>query len=291
MTKVLITGADGQLGRSLRKCSHQNKDHFLFTNSKELDICDPLSIRTVLKSFKPDYIINCAAYTAVDKAEEDRIKAFQINRDGVINLINESSSLKSKIIHISTDYVFNGNAKHPYKEDDELDPRSVYGHSKAEGEKALIELAASRSIIIRTSWLYSEFGHNFLKTMLRLGAEKESINVVNDQFGSPSYASDLANAILMIIDKNITFGKHSNLLHFSNSGLTNWYEFATAIMKFSHLNCKIKPIPTSSYPTAAKRPVYSELNCQKIEGLLNYKIRDWKMALKECLFEINLETK
>ena len=291
MNKVLITGADGQLGRSLKKYCHQNNDHFLFTNSKELDLCDPLSIRNVLNSFRPDYIINCAAYTAVDKAEEDKTKAFQVNRDGVINLIKESSSLESRIIHISTDYVFSGNANRPYKEDDELDPQSVYGHSKAEGEKALIDLASTRSIIIRTSWLYSEFGHNFLKTMLRLGAEKDSINVVNDQFGTPTYASDLAKAILMIINKNLDFGKQTNLLHFSNSGLTNWYEFAKAIMKFSHLDCKVNPIPTSSYPTAAKRPVYSELNCQKIEGLLNFKIRDWKTALKECLFEINLETK
>ena len=153
MTKVLITGADGQLGKSLQKFPINKNDHFLFTNSKELDICDVHSIRSVIDSFKPDYIINCAAYTAVDKAEDEQIKAFQVNRDGLVNLINESASIKSKIIHISTDYVFNGSANRPYLEDDEIDPQSVYGYSKAEGEKALIDLASSRSLIIRTSWL------------------------------------------------------------------------------------------------------------------------------------------
>jgi dTDP-4-dehydrorhamnose reductase len=237
----------------------------------------------MIASLKPEYIINCAAYTAVDKAEEEEELAFKVNRDGVKNLIEASEANQCKIIHISTDYVFNGNASTPYKVNDAIDPQSVYGRSKAMGEQALTELAPSRSIIIRTSWLYSEFGHNFLNTMLRLGAEKESLNVVNDQIGIPTYAKDLAQAIIDLIQLNIEIKKENRLLHFSNSKESSWFEFAEEIMKIAKLNCKIYPIPTSAYPTPAKRPSYSVLDSSRFEDLVGYSFRPWKEALADCL--------
>lgn len=283
MIKILITGAEGQLGRSLKKNIDPQIGDFLFVSRSEFDLCDTNSIRSVLSSYKPEYIINCAAYTAVDKAEEDRAKAFEVNHQGVINLIQESESINSKIIHISTDYVFNGNASIPYKENDTIDPRSVYGLSKAAGEKALQELASSRSIIIRTSWLYSEFGHNFLKTILRLATEKEAISVVDDQFGTPTYAGDLANAVLLLIEKEIAFEQETMILHFSNSGQCNWFEFAKEIVRISALDCTVSPIPSTAFKTLAKRPQFSVLDSAKIQSLLDFEIRNWKEALKECM--------
>lgn len=283
MNKILVIGADGQLGKALLSVYEKSDDQILFTNRKELDICDPKSIQSTLSNFQPDYIINCAAYTAVDKAEEEQSKAFQINKDGVINLINESEELQSEIIHISTDYVFNGDSTIPYKETDPIDPQSVYGESKAEGEIALRELAPNRSIIIRTSWLYSEFGHNFLKTMLRLGKERDSLNVVDDQIGVPTYSKDLAIVIFELIRSNIQLDSENNILHFTNSGLSNWCAFAKEIMKIAKLPCEINPIPTSSFPTPAKRPTYSVLDTDKIKSLLGINIRPWEEAMKECI--------
>lgn len=283
MLNVLVTGAEGQLGKSLARVCDQIECFVLFTNRKEFDICDVDSIRPIIQSFKPDYIINCAAYTAVDKAEKEEVKAFEINRDGVINLIKESQDFESKIIHISTDYVFNGESSVPYIESDVIDPRSVYGFSKAAGENALLELAPNRSIIIRTSWLYSEFENNFFRTMLRLGQEKETINVVEDQKGIPTYSFDLAHAIVSLVQLDPKINASNNILHFSNSGPSNWYEFAKEIMKISGSSCEVHPIPSSSYPTPAKRPSYSVLNTGRIENLLDFKIRDWKEALKECM--------
>ena len=291
MIKILITGADGQLGRSLKKNTDPLIGEFLFLNRNEFDLCDTNSISTVLSSFKPDYIINCAAYTAVDKAEENSDKAFEVNYHGVVNLIRESSDIKSKIIHISTDYVFNGNGNDPYREIDPIDPQTVYGLSKAAGEKALRELADTRSIVIRTSWLYSEFGQNFLKTILRLASERDAINVVDDQFGSPTYADDLAKAIIKIIEKKITFDQTSSVFHFSNSGQCNWFEFAKEIIAISNLSCDVHAVSSSEYKTIAKRPEFSVLNCDRIQKVLNYKIRDWKDALKECISTINQKEK
>lgn len=289
MANVLVIGADGQLGRCLSSVCDKINGLVLFTNRHDLDICDRLSIRNVLSEFKADYIINCAAYTAVDKAEEEEQKAFEINETGVKNIILESEFLQSKIIHISTDYVFNGNAKTPYKVNDELDPQSVYGRSKAAGEAALFEKAANRSIIIRTSWLYSEFGHNFLKTMLRLGTEKDSLNVVDDQIGIPTYAGDLANAIVNLISLDLVLNADPLVLHFSNSGSSNWFEFAKEIMKIEGLDCIINPIPSTSYPTPAKRPFYSVLDCSKFEKLIGYNFRPWQVALADCINTINKE--
>ena len=283
MANILVIGADGQLGKSLSSVCDSFEGLVYFATKKDLDITNSESIREALKLFEADYIVNCAAYTAVDKAEEEEDKAFEINHKALVNIIKESAHLKSKIIHISTDYVFNGEATQAYKESDKIDPQSVYGCSKAAGELALIEMANDRSIIIRTSWLYSEFGHNFLKTMLRLGAEKEELNVVSDQIGVPTYAKDLANAIFSIISADVSFTSPNTILHFSNNGKSNWYEFACEIMKMADLDCRIHPIPTSAYPTPAKRPAFSILDNQKIENLLDFQIRPWKDALRECI--------
>jgi dTDP-4-dehydrorhamnose reductase len=287
MVKVLVIGADGQLGKCLSSICERLDGMVLFTSRKDLDITDRDSIKNNIENFQPTHIVNCAAYTAVDKAEEEEKLAFDINEKGVKNIILESESLQSKIIHISTDYVFDGDAKSPYKETDKINPQSVYGRSKAAGEAQLATLASDRSIIIRTSWLYSEFGHNFLKTMLRLGAERDSLNVVDDQKGIPTYAKDLAAAIIKLINLNPSLGKQPLLLHFSNSGESNWFEFAREIMHLSHKECEIMPIPTSSFPTAAKRPAYSVLDCSKFEDLLAYRFRPWQAAVKECIDTIN----
>lgn len=263
----------------------------LFVGRKEMDICNVASIRAIITSFMPDYIINCAAYTAVDNAESEKDLALKINRDALINIINETESIHSKIIHISTDYVFNGENQVPYTETDPIDPQSVYGKTKAEGEKALLEMAKDRSMIIRTSWLYSEFGHNFLKTMLRLGKEKQRLNVVSDQIGIPTYTRDLAMAILKIIKLNLQITSENQILHFSNSGESNWYEFAKEIMQAANLNCEINAITTSEYPTPAKRPKYSVLSTERIEKELGIEIRNWKIALRDCIKRIKKQTK
>jgi dTDP-4-dehydrorhamnose reductase len=283
MHNILVTGADGQLANSLSRVCENIDGLVYFATRKDLDLLNPSSIEKMLSSLKPEYIINCAAYTAVDKAEAEEELAFQVNRDGVVNLIKASEAYQSKIIHISTDYVFNGEAKKPYKVNDVPDPRSVYGRSKAAGEKALNEFAPNRSIIIRTSWLYSEFGHNFLKTMLRLGAERTSLNVVQDQIGIPTYAKDLADAIVSLIKLNIEITKDNRILHFSNANESSWFEFAKEIMKLAELDCKINPITTSAYPTAAKRPAYSVLDTSRFENLVAYSFRPWKEALADCI--------
>lgn len=283
MHNILVTGADGQLANSLSRVCEKIDGLVYFATRKDLDMLNPSSIEEMVNSLKPEYIINCAAYTAVDKAEAEEELAFKVNRDGVINLIEASEAYQSKIIHISTDYVFNGDATNPYKVSDKIDPKSVYGKSKAAGEKALNDLASNRSIIIRTSWLYSEFGHNFLKTMLQLGAERDSLNVVNDQIGIPTYAKDLAIAIVDLIHLNIEIKQDNRILHFSNAVESNWFEFAEEIMKMAKLNCKINPIPTSAYPTAAKRPAYSVLDSSRFENIVSYSFRPWKEALADCL--------
>lgn len=285
--KVLVTGADGQLGKSIASISENFEGMLFFTSRKDLDICDPESIRSTIETYKPDYIVNCAAYTAVDKAENEEELATQINRDAVINLIKESEADKTKIIHISTDYVFNGNNDIPYIENDKIDPQSVYGKTKAAGEKALSELASDRSIVIRTSWLYSEFGHNFLKTMIRLGKERSELNVVSDQKGIPTYTKDLAKAIFTIIEQNPEISDTNRILHFSNKEESNWSEFAKEIMKLEKLDCKINEISTAEFPTPAQRPAYSVLSTKRIETEFGIIIRHWKTALKECVERLN----
>ena len=227
--------------------------------------------------------MNCAAYTAVDKAESEKEKAFNINADAVGNLASVCKAHATKLVHISTDYVFSGNGTSPYKEEDKIDPVNIYGASKLRGEELALNNNAD-TIIIRTSWVYSQFGNNFVKTMLRLMKEKESINVVADQFGSPTYAADLAHAIMKIIDhENIAA---NGIFNYCNSGVISWYDFAMAVKNISNSTCAVIPIPTSQFPTPAKRPQYSVLDTAKIKSIFNVEIPAWELSLKKCLEDL-----
>ena len=268
----LITGSNGQLGSELKKLLPEAE----FTDVHELDITDAEAVKDFVSSRKISTIINCAAYTAVDKAEDEPALARRINVDGPANL----AASGAKIIHVSTDYVFDGCGHRPYKPEDDASPVSVYGKTKLEGEKKVLECAET-AVIIRTAWLYSEFGNNFVKTMRCLGAEKESLNVVSDQIGTPTYAFDLAQAIVNILPQMCS--EKRGIYHFTNEGVSSWYDFAVEIMALSGLKCKVLPIPTEAYPTKAKRPFYSVLDKNKIKNTFNLDIPHWKESLKKCL--------
>ena len=286
---VLVTGSNGQVGSELKeliqhsKFNIQNYD-FYFTTSQDLDITDFDSVRKYISDNQIKIIINCAAYTAVDKAESEQELANKINHLSVKNLAQIAKDYDIKLVHISTDYVFDGTNFKPYTEDDTVNPQSVYGKTKLDGEKAILEYNLENSIIIRTSWVYSYYGNNFVKTMLRLGKEKESLGVIFDQIGTPTYAKDLAKTILKIIPK-IQNSKLS-IYHYSNEGAISWYDFAKEIMKMAKLMCKINPIETKDYPTPAKRPHYSVLNKSKIKSAFSIEIPYWKDSLDECLRKI-----
>lgn len=270
----LVVGANGQLGNCIRLFL---KDTAIYTDKEELDITDENAVKEFVKNNNFKCIINCSAYTAVDKAENDIELTTKINVDGVRNLAKTNIPL----IHISTDYVFNGKNNVPYIETDKTNPMSVYGKTKLEGEKEVLKYSKS-AIIIRTAWLYSQFGNNFLKTMLRLGKEKESLNVVFDQVGTPTYAIDLAEVIFKILQS----GKYENtkeIYHFSNEGVCSWYDFAVEIMKEANLTCRVKPIESKDYPTLAVRPSFSVLNKGKIKKDFDVEIRHWRKAMIECL--------
>ena len=269
----LVVGANGQLGNELHLLL-KNKAEYV--DKDELDITDKQAVLNFVKPEKYQAIINCAAYTAVDKAEDDKDMAYKINVNGPENLALTGVPL----VHISTDYVFDGKSCVPYKEDDKPNPKSVYGSTKLAGEQAVMKIADT-AIIIRTAWLYSEFGNNFVKTMRRLGAERESLNVVFDQVGTPTYAKDLAQAIVDILSHIKTGDKE--IYHFSNEGVCSWYDFAVAIMKKSDLKCRVLPIESSQYPTRAVRPFYSVLNKNKIKTKYGIKNRHWREALQECI--------
>lgn len=270
---ILVTGANGQLGNELRLLL---KDKAVYVDKDELDITNAKDVAKFCDMKKFALIINCAAYTAVDKAESDKELAELINVKGPKNLAQTGIA----IIHISTDYVFDGNNHKPYIETDITNPQSVYGRTKANGEQAVLE-NASTAIIIRTAWLYSSFGNNFVKTMRRLGAEKDSLNVIFDQIGTPTYARDLAQAIVDIIPQ-MKIGK-KDIYHFANEGVCSWYDFACAIMAMSDLNCSVNPIESKDYPTEAKRPFYSVLNKTKIKKDFNLKINHWAESLSDCI--------
>jgi dTDP-4-dehydrorhamnose reductase len=282
---ILVTGSNGQLGKALKKISASFPQfEFIFLSKEDLPIHHFEMVRHDFNIYHPQYCINCAAYTAVDRAEQEKERAFHINAEAVGVLAAVCKAHDCKLIHISTDYVFDGMASVPYNEDSPTNPQTVYGASKLEGEKQALQLNPD-SIIIRTSWVYSEYGKNFVKTMLKLMNEKAEINVVNDQFGSPTYAADLADAILQIIIFNT---QHSTLniqgvYNFSNEGIVNWHEFAIAIKELAGSNCKINPIPTSQYPTPAKRPAYSALDKTKIQQSFGIVLKDWKESLATCL--------
>jgi len=286
--KILITGANGQLGTELRRLSTFHSGfEFLFATKEDLPIDKPWSINYFFNRYQPQYCINCAAYTAVDKAESERELAFKINSEAVGMLADACRKQETAFIHISSDYVFDGMTKTAYTEKSPKNPVGVYGLSKSEGEALALE-NNQRTIIIRSSWVYSAFGKNFVKTMLSLMNEKSEINVVNDQWGSPTYAADLAETILQVISSTV---KKSSLdiwgiYNYCNEGIITWYEFANAIKELSGLNCKINAVSSEQYPTAAKRPAYSVLDTTKIQKTFNIQLKNWKESLAVCLRQI-----
>ena len=283
MTNVLVTGAKGQLGSCIKKLSRNYADlNFVFFDSKDLNITHQPSVNEVFQNNNFDFCVNCAAYTAVDQAEIEADKAYLVNSKGAQIIAQACDFFNIKLIHISTDFVFDGLKNSAYIETDTPSPVSIYGKSKLEGEQ-LISSHTDKYFIIRTSWLYSEFGNNFVKTMLRLGQERPSIDVVNDQIGSPTYAQDLAKVILTIIRSN---SEQYGLYHYSNNGEISWYDFASKIFEFSGISVLVNPINSIEFKTLAKRPSYSVLSNQKILKTFNVSIYDWKKRLKEGLNQI-----
>ena len=281
MFNILVTGSNGQLGSEIKELSKDYNYNFFFTARDDLDITNKENIREFCQKNSINVIINCAAYTAVDKAESDEINADLVNRKAVKKLALVSQELNIKLIHISTDYVFDGKNFKPYCEEYKTSPQSVYGKTKLDGENEMIKINPKNSIIVRTSWVYSSFGNNFVKTMLRLGKEKELLGVIFDQVGTPTYAKDLAKTILDIIPQ-INNDK-VEIYNYSNEGVLSWYDFAKEIMKMAKLDCKINPIETFQYPTPAIRPHFSLLNKSKIKSTFNIEIPYWKDSLDECL--------
>lgn len=285
---ILVTGCNGQLGNEIRRISanHENNFRFFFTDVAELDITDLKAVDSFIKENNIKYIINCAAYTAVDKAEDDVDLCYKINRDAVANLGLAATNNNAKVIHISTDYVYDGTANKPYVETDTVNPQSVYGKSKQEGEAKLLKACAD-SIIIRTAWLYSIFGSNFVKTMIKLGKEHETLNVVADQKGTPTNGTDLAKTIVKILDFSEANGFKPGIYHYSNEGATTWYDFTLAIHKEAGINtCKVNPITTEQYPVKATRPKYSVLDKTKIKSTFNLTIPKWEESLNNCIKEL-----
>ena len=281
MVKILVTGANGQLGSEIRKISGQFPEmEFVFTDVAELDITNQEKVAGFLANFEPGFLINCAAYTAVDKAETDLKTATLLNATAVGILAEQSAKVNCKIIHVSTDYVFNGKGPRPYKEDNSVDPQSAYGKTKLEGE-ILCSRNNPETMIIRTSWLYSAFGNNFVKTMIRLGNEKNEIGVIADQIGSPTNAADLARAILTIIssDTNRTRLFVPGIYHYSNEGVASWYDFTKAIYEIAKINCFVKPIASEDFPSPVQRPPYSVMDKSKIKFTFGLEIPHWRDSL------------
>ena len=284
---VLVFGANGQLGQAIQYLStnysneHFKKDtdsvQFHFFDSNQVDITNINAVESTFRVLKPDFCINAAAYTAVDKAEIEEEKAYLINVIGVKNIIQSCLTYNTSLVHISTDFVFDGKKTAPYLETDLTNPQGVYGVTKREGELEIIH-SLKTYFIIRTSWLYSDFGNNFKKTMLKLANEKDQLSVVNDQIGSPTHALDLAEVILKIL-----FSKSTNygIYHFCNEGNTSWFGFAKKIFELNSIQIELKAIPTSEYPTLAKRPKYSVLDTSKIKNEFNINIKSWEKALQE----------
>lgn len=277
MKKILVTGANGQLGSEIKVLApnYPNFD-FIFTDIADFPLDQSNVIITNFNRIQPDIVINCAAYTAVDKAEQDTVVADAINHLAIATFASLCAESGAKLVHISTDYVFDGSSPVAYKEDDQPNPKSVYGATKLAGEIACLK-NCPESIIIRTAWVYSEFGNNFVKTMLRLMSERDTLSVVNDQVGSPTYAADLAQVILTILDSNKW---ESGIYHYSNAGEISWFDFAKDIKAIADKTCEIKGIPASSYPTPAERPAYSLLDKSKIKAVYGIEAIDYKVSLK-----------
>jgi dTDP-4-dehydrorhamnose reductase len=280
--KILVTGSDGQLGREIRLLAPEHPaSEFIFTDINELNLADYPAVKEFIRKHSPDVIINCAAYTAVDKAETDRETAMEINARSVGNLAACGSESGSFLVHISTDYVFDGMKSSPYTEEDRPNPQSVYASSKYAGELEFMK-HARRGIILRTSWLYSPFMNNFVKTILTKGKERGELNVVYDQLGTPTYAFDLASMIFTVLSgKELIRG--AELFHFSNEGVASWYDFAKSIVTFSGIDCRIEPILTSQYPLPAQRPFYSVMDKSKFRQRFGVTIPYWRDSLKECI--------
>ena len=278
---VLVTGSSGQVGNEIKAISSDYSYNFFFTDRNNIDITSKDSIKEFCQTNSINVIINCAAYTAVDKAQSDIENADLVNRKAVKKLSIVAKELNIKLIHISTDYVFDGKNFKPYVEEFQTNPQSVYGKTKLDGENEIRDINPLNSIIIRTSWVYSYYGNNFVKTMLRLGKEKEELGVIFDQVGTPTYAKDLAITILDIIPQ--IENSKVEIYNYSNEGVLSWYDFAKEIMKMAKLNCKINPIETYQYPTPAKRPHFSLLNKSKIKSKFNLEIPYWKDGLDDCL--------
>lgn len=280
MQTILVTGSRGQLGNEMQTIARQYPGYqFIFTDVDELDITNKESLEKFISGNKINYLINCAAYTSVDAAEEQVDLCYLINRDAVKNIGEVTAQHDIQVIHVSTDYVFDGKSYLPYTEDMPVSPTSIYGKSKRAGEEELLK-ANPTSIIIRTSWLYSSFGNNFVKTMLRLGNERDSLNVVFDQVGTPTYAADLAAAIMSIIDGG---NWESGIYHFSDEGVCSWYDFTKTIHKLAGIQCDVKPIETKDYPAKTPRPYYSVLNKAKIKSTYGISIPHWEESLIHCL--------
>ncbi len=283
--KILITGANGQLGSEIKILSEEfTQWEFVFTDVDTLNIADGNAVIKYFQLQKPDYVINCAAYTAVDNAETDIETAEKINAAAPGILANVAKRISAKMIHISTDYVFDGKAFLPLVETDDVNPTGVYGKSKLAGELNCTK-ENPKLIIIRTSWLYSTFGNNFVKTMLRLGNERDSLKVVYDQVGSPTYASDLAKVILKIIELSEKDSQKfiPGIYHYSNEGVISWFDFSKAIFEISEINCNVAPVLSDEFPTPAQRPNYSVLNKSKIKNTFGLQIPYWKDSLKICI--------
>jgi dTDP-4-dehydrorhamnose reductase len=282
---ILVTGSNGQLGSEIKDIAANYKSFsFFFMDLPVLDICNSNQLDIFLIENKINTVINCAAYTAVDKAEQDAEIAKKVNSEGVLNLVNAVAKVNGKLIHISTDYVFDGNSFLPYQELDEVNPIGVYGNTKRSGELAVLN-ADIDAIVIRTSWLYSGYGNNFVKTMLRLGNERDELGVIFDQVGTPTNASDLAKTCLDILSykKQSKINAKGNIYHFSNEGVASWYDFAVAIMELGKVDCHVKPIQTKDYPTLSKRPHFSVLNNTKIKTDFGVEIPYWRDALVACI--------
>ena len=280
MTTILITGSNGQLGNEMQQAAVRFPDfNYIYTDVAELDICDKGALDAFVKANNVNVIVNCAAYTAVDKAEDDVELCYKINRDAVRNIAEVATENKVKVVHVSTDYVFDGTNYLPYTEDMPVCPATVYGKSKLEGEQALLE-NCKESVILRTAWLYSSFGNNFVKTMIKLGTERDSLGVIFDQVGTPTYAADLADAILQLLS-NKTFVP--GIYHFSDEGVCSWYDFTKTIHRMANITCDVKPIETKDYPARTPRPHFSVLNKGKIKSTYGISIPHWEVSLEKCI--------
>ncbi len=285
---IVVTGAGGQLGREFRHLSSLFPDwHFVWADSAALDVSDEAAVQRFFEQYPACWYINCAAYTAVDKAETEPKQCYQVNTLAPKLLAEACRSTNARLVHFSTDYVFHTAQNRPFREDDPTCTRGVYALSKRLGEDAIMGIYPTGSTIIRTSWVYAQWGHNFVNTMLRLGRERASLNVVYDQVGSPTYARHLAMAVLRAIQAEqagqVPPNTLNGIFHYSNEGVASWYDFALAIFELAGINCKVQPILTSAYPTPAQRPPYSVLDKSKWKQIFGQEIAHWREALKQCL--------